>query len=80
MKKFFTDILTQNDNRTWCIGRVSLFLGALSFIALGFIHAILNHSMDFSAFGMGLGALIGGSGVYVGAQSATDKNVENSSQ
>ena len=55
MKKFFADILTQNDNRTWCIGRVSLFLGTVSFIVIGFIHAILNHTMDFSAFGMGLG-------------------------
>lgn len=77
MKKFFTDILTQNDNRTWCIGRVSLFMGTLSFIAIGFIHAIMNHAMDFSAFGMGLGALIGGSGVYVGAQAATEKPNES---
>ena len=80
MKKFFADILTQNDNRTWCIGRVSLFLGTVSFIAIGFIHAILNHTMDFSAFGMGLGALIGGGGVYVGAQAATEKDVSEPSQ
>ena len=37
----------------------------------------MNHAMDFSAFGMGLGALIGGGGVYVGAQSATEKDDTN---
>jgi hypothetical protein len=73
LNKFFTDLLTQNDGQTWCVARVGVFLGIIAFISLGFIHTIYNHTIDFSGFGMGLGALLGGGGVYVGSQAATDK-------
>jgi hypothetical protein len=73
MNKFFTDLLTQNDNQTWCIARVGVFIGIITFVCLGFIHTIYNHTMDFSGFGMGLGGLLGGAGVYIGSQAATDK-------
>jgi hypothetical protein len=78
MKKFFTDLLTQNDNETWCIARFGVFLGIISIVALGFIHTIYNHTIDFSGFGMGLGAVLGGGGIYVGSQSATEKSNANS--
>lgn len=74
MSKFFRDLLTQNDNQTFCIARVGVFLGTISFIALGFIHTIYNHTIDFSGFGMGLGGILGGAGIYVGSQAATAKD------
>jgi hypothetical protein len=80
MNKFFQDIMTENDGRTWCIARVGVFFGIITFIILGFIHTIYNHTIDFSGFGMGLGALLGGGGVYVGAQAATDKGDDVSTE
>lgn len=74
MKKFFLDMLTQNDNQTWCVARFGTFIGILTIVALGFIHAIYNHTVDFTAFGMGLGSILGGAGVFVGSQAATDKS------
>ena len=71
--KFFKDLLTQNDNKTYCIGRFGVFVGIVSFACLGFIHTIYNHAIDFSGFGMGLGGLLGGAGVYIGSQAATDR-------
>lgn len=74
MNKFLTDLLTQNDNHTWCIARFGVFLGIISIVSLGFIHTLYNHNIDFSGFGMGLGAILGGGGVYVGSQAATEKD------
>ena len=71
MRKFFLDILTQNDNHTWCIARLGVFIGLISLVILGFIHTIYNRSIDFSGYGMGLGAILGGGGVYVGAGNPT---------
>ena len=74
--KFVQDLLTQNDNKTYCIGRFSILLGLLTFIFLGFIHTIYNHTIDFSGFGLGIGSLLGAGGVYIGSQAATDKETD----
>jgi hypothetical protein len=72
--KFFRDLLTQNDNKTYCIGRFGIFIGLITFVSLGFIHTVYNHTIDFSGFGLGIGSLLGAGGIYVGAQSATEKD------
>lgn len=73
MKKFLIDLFTEDDNNTWCIARVSTFMGILSFIGLGISHIVMNHAFEPSEYGMGLGTLLGGAGVLVGAKAATQK-------
>jgi hypothetical protein len=74
MKRFFLDLFTEDDNRTWCIARVSSFLAILSFIGLGIAHVITNHAFQPSEYGMGMGTLLGGAGVLIGGKAATQKD------
>jgi hypothetical protein len=72
IKKFFKDQLTENDNMTYCAARVSGFLGVICFLCLGVAHFIVNHTIDFMAYGSGFGGLMAGAGVYLGAKQFTE--------
>jgi hypothetical protein len=77
IKRFFTDLFTEDDNQTWCIARVSAFISLISFIGLGIAHVVTNHTFQPSEYGMGIGAVLGGSGVLIGGKAVTQKdNVE----
>lgn len=74
LTKILKDLFTEDDNETWCIARVSTFMALLSFIGLGISHVVLNHGFSPSEYGMGIGSLLGGSGVIIGAKAATQKD------
>ena len=74
MEKFIRDILTEDDNRTWCIARVVVLFGVMSFIVLATIHVWHNATFSPSDFGMGLGSILGGGGVIIGGKAATQKD------
>lgn len=76
MNRFITDLFTEDDNYSWCIARVSSFIALVSFIALGVIHAIYNHTFQASEYGIGIGSVLGGAGVLIGGKAATQKDVE----
>ena len=81
MSRLIKDLFTEADNRTWCIARVSSFLGILSFIALGIVHVLTNHQFQPSEYGVGLGSIFGGAGVFIAGKAATQKdNVEKLDQ
>ena len=81
IKRFFIDLFTEDDNRTWCIARVSSFIALLSFVGLGITHVVVNHAFQPSEYGVGIGSLLGGAGVLIGGKAATQKdNVEKLDQ
>ena len=81
MSRLIQDLFTEDDNRTWCIARVSSFLGILSYIGLGVVHVLTNHQFQPSEYGIGLGSLFGGAGVFIAGKAATQKeNVEKLDQ
>lgn len=75
MRQFMRDILTEDDNRTWCVARLSLVLGLLSFIMLATIHVWHNASFNPAEYGLGLGSLFGGAGILIGGKAVTQKDV-----
>ena len=62
MKKLIHDWFTEPNNQTYCLIKALTASGALVFFACALIHVIANKSFDFSAFGVGLGSIIAGSG------------------
>lgn len=80
MNRFLVDLFTEDDNRTWCIARVSSFIALMSFIALGVVHAIYNHSFQASEYGIGIGSVLGGAGILIGGKASTQKDVEKLDQ
>ena len=71
--KLFKDILTEDDGQTYCMARVCVFIGVLSFCAIGMAHVFKGIPIDFSQFGIGFGAILGGGGVLIGGKAATQK-------
>lgn len=72
MKKFWKDILTEDDNETFCIARFSVLLGLFGFLIVSLVQAIHNGSISLSEMGIGFGSLLGGGGVLVGGKAATE--------
>jgi len=71
--KFFKDILTENDNSTYCAARVCALACVLGFLCIAFMHVWHGGTVDFNNLGIGLAATLGGSGVMIGAKQATSQ-------
>jgi len=71
--KLFKDILTEDDNETYCAARVCALASLFGFLAIAIIHVLHGKDIDFSQLGLGFGTLLGGSGVMIGAKAATQK-------
>jgi len=71
--KLFKDILTEDDNETYCAARVCAIASLFGFLVIAIIHVINGHEVDFSQLGVGFGTVLGGSGVMIGAKAATQK-------
>jgi hypothetical protein len=72
--KFFKDMLTEDDNQTFCLARFCTFVAVASFVIIGFIHVYRGGVFDFSQFGMGIGSVLGGGGVLIGGKAATQRD------
>ncbi len=72
--KLFKDILTEDDNQTYCAARVCAVAALFGFLGIAFVHVIHGNPIDFSQLGVGFGTVLGGSGVMIGAKQATTKD------
>lgn len=72
--KILKDILTENDNETYCAARVCAVAALFGFLAIAIIHVLHGKDIDFSQLGVGFGTVLGGSGVMIGAKQATSKD------
>ena len=74
--KLFKDILTEDNNETYCAARVCAVASLFGFLGIAIIHVLHGGSMDFSQLGVGFGTVLGGSGVMIGAKAATQKDTD----
>jgi hypothetical protein len=66
IKKFFLQVFTEPDNKTFCPVRILAIAGIVEFLALS-VHTFYRTSaFDMQAFGLGFAALIGGVGAALG--------------
>jgi hypothetical protein len=72
MSAFLQSLLTGKDNRSYDVGRVLLFLGGIVFLSCTVIVVVQSVEFDMEKFGYGLGALLGGGGVGLGAKGHTE--------
>ena len=77
--KIFKDILTEDNNETYCAARVCAIVALFGFLGIAILHVLHGGSMDFSQLGVGFGTVLGGSGVMIGAKAATQKENDVSS-
>ena len=71
--KIFRDILTEDDNDTYCAARVCSIAVVFGFLVIALIHVTHGGTIDFSQLGIGFGTVLGGSGAMIGAKAATQK-------
>ena len=72
--KLFKDILTEDNNETYCAARVCAVASLFGFLGIAIIHVLHGNSIDFSKLGIGFGSVLGGSGVMIGAKASTQKD------
>jgi len=72
--KLFKDILTEDDNQTYCAARFCAIVCILGFLAVALFNVIHGVEIDLEKLGMGLATTLGGSGVMIGAKAATQKS------
>lgn len=71
-KKFFKDIFTGRDNRTYDMGRVLWFQSVQAFILVTIYSLHKGGSFDPVTWGAGLAALIAGGGAAIGIKASTE--------
>ena len=71
--KLIKDILTEDDNETYCAARFCAVICVLGFLTIALFNAIHTGVIDLDKLGMGLATTLGGSGVMIGAKAATQK-------
>jgi hypothetical protein len=73
MNKWVKNSLTESDNETVDLFRVSLALAMLTFVGLSIYATILSGKFDAMAYGAGFGALLGGGGLGVGIKGKMER-------
>ncbi len=74
MRKFWRDVFTEDDNQTYCIGRVCGFSMVFGYLGATFFHIFHGSPIDFSQLGLGCAAVLGGAGAFIGIKAATQKD------
>lgn len=67
-KSFIKTSLTEADNESFDIFRISLALAMLAFIVLAAYTTFHTGSFDMIGYGTGFGALLGGGGIGIGVR------------
>lgn len=73
IKKFLKDLLTENDNETYCLARVLSILVVLCFIVGAALMFWYTKKFDFSGYGSCAMQLLGGSGALIGLKQVSSK-------
>ncbi len=68
LKKFITDLVTENDNQTFCIARIGFVIALFSFIGLAVYHMYLSHTIVLTEYSSGIMQILSGGGVIIGAK------------
>jgi hypothetical protein len=76
-QKFFRDIFTGRDNRTYDMGRVLWFQSVQAFVLVTIYSLHKGGSFDPVTWGAGLAALIAGGGAAIGIKASTEPNDAN---
>lgn len=76
-KKFFRDIFTGRDNRTYDMGRVLWFQSVQAFVLVTIYSLHKGGSFDPVTWGAGLAALIAGGGAAIGMKASSEPNEGN---
>ncbi len=71
--KFLLHILTEPDNATYCPIRIIAIIGCVQYLGLTLAHYVQHTVWDPQAFAIGLGALVGGTGVALGLKKDSPK-------
>jgi hypothetical protein len=74
--KLIKDILTEEDNETYCAAKVAGVLSIIVFCVLAIRHEITTGIEDFSALGIGFGGVLGGAAAFLGAKSYTHRDID----
>ena len=69
MKKFFVNLLTESDGRTWDVFRIAFFVGILAFLAFAAWSVFKTGTFDMTSFGMGFSSMFAAGGAGVGVKS-----------
>lgn len=72
MNNVLKSLLTGRDNLTYDVARVLLFFGGIVFLGCTVLAVVKSMQFDMEKFGYGLGALLGGGGVGIGAKGHTE--------
>lgn len=73
MFKALRDILTEDDNQTYCVARVCGISAVFGYLGAAYFHIFHGSPMDFSQLGIGCAAVLAGAGAFVGLKAATQK-------
>jgi ABC-type phosphate/phosphonate transport system permease subunit len=74
MMKFIRDLFTEDDGVSWCLAKVSAFIALVSYLSNATYSVYLGHTLDLSAFGTGLAAVLAGGAALIAAKQATQKS------
>jgi hypothetical protein len=66
--EFIKNLFTGKDNNTYDISRVILFIGVISLVIFTAIRVCATKEFDPMGFGTGMGGLLGGGGLGIGAK------------
>ena len=73
IKKVFKDTLTEDDGISYCGAKIASAIALISYLGNATYSVHLSHTLDLSAFGTGLAAVLAGCGVLIGSKQATQK-------
>ena len=71
--KFIKDILTENDNITYCFSRVASFTGVLSYISAASFMLYHGSSFSLSEYATGFATLLAGAGAVIALKQINSK-------
>lgn len=67
MKKIFKDMFTEPDGVTFCPARAIALIMALGGVGLAIVDVVIHkRPFDLQSYGVGAGALLGGTGAALG--------------
>ncbi len=71
IKKAIKDMLTENDNSTYCLARVAAALAIIAFMAGTAYDMSIHHSFMYTNFANGIMQILGGGGAMIGMKQFT---------
>ena len=66
-------IITEPDNSTICVVRVTALVGTAQYLGLGTLHYFQHHIFDPQSYAIGFGAILGGLGAALGLKRDSPK-------